>query len=68
MDEGLITKKGDSNTYQLRRLRDGSEHLVLKSYFSVDDLMRIFGKYAQRFSRKNVFYGKYFWYLLYELK
>jgi ubiquinone/menaquinone biosynthesis C-methylase UbiE len=65
--EGLIVKEGDSNTYQIRKL-DGREHLVLKNYFSVDDLMRIFGKYARRFSRKNVFYGKYFWYLIYELK
>jgi ubiquinone/menaquinone biosynthesis C-methylase UbiE len=68
MDEGLITKEGDSNTYQLRKLRDGSEHLVLKNYFSVDDLISIFGKYAKKLSRENVFYGKYFWYLFYELK
>jgi ubiquinone/menaquinone biosynthesis C-methylase UbiE len=65
--EGLIVREGDSNTYQLREL-DGSKHLVLKNYFSVDDLMRIFGKYAKRFSRENVFYGRYFWYLFYELK
>jgi ubiquinone/menaquinone biosynthesis C-methylase UbiE len=68
MDEGLITKEGDSNTYQLRKLRDGSEYLVLKNYFSVDDLISIFGKYAKKLSRENVFYGKYFWYLFYELK
>jgi hypothetical protein len=48
--------------YQLRKL-DGSNHLVLKNYFSVRDLVRIFGKYAKRFGRENVFYGKYFWYL-----
>lgn len=68
MDEGLITREGDNNTYQLRKLRDGSEHLVLKNFFSVDDLMRIFRKFASRFDRENVFYGKYFWYLSYELK
>jgi ubiquinone/menaquinone biosynthesis C-methylase UbiE len=64
--EGL--KKGDNNTYQLRKLQDGSEHLVLKNYFSVDELIGIFGKYDRRFSRENVFYGKYFWYLFYELQ
>ena len=65
--EELIAKKGDNNTYQLRKLKDGSEHSVLKNYFSVDELMGIFGKCARGFSRENVFYGKYFWYLSYEL-
>jgi ubiquinone/menaquinone biosynthesis C-methylase UbiE len=64
----LIKKEGYVNTYRLRKLRDGSEHLVLKNYFCVDELVEIFAKYARGFGRTNVFYGKYFWYLSYQLK
>jgi len=51
----LITKKGDENTYKLRISKDGSEHLVLKNYFSVDELIRIFGGYVNNFGRENIF-------------
>jgi len=64
----LITKEGDENTYKLRRLKDGSENFILKNYFSVDDLIKIFGKHIEEFNRKNIFYGKCFWYVTYELK
>lgn len=64
----FVTKKGDENTYKLRRLKDRSECLILKNYFSVDELIRIFSKYDKEFSRENVFYGNYFWYVVYELR
>jgi ubiquinone/menaquinone biosynthesis C-methylase UbiE len=64
----FVKKEGDINTYKMRKLGDGSEHLVLKNYFSVDELVRIFARHARGFGRKNVFYGKYYWYLLYKLK
>jgi len=64
----FVKKEGDVNTYKLRKLGDGSEHLVLKNYFSVDELVSIFAKHARGFDGKNVFYGKYYWYLYYRLK
>jgi ubiquinone/menaquinone biosynthesis C-methylase UbiE len=64
----FIKKDGDINTYKMRKLEDGTEHLVLKNYFSASELIRIFGKHAKEFGRKNVFYGKYYWYLFYRLK
>jgi ubiquinone/menaquinone biosynthesis C-methylase UbiE len=64
----FVKKEGDINTYKMRKLGDGSEHLVLKNYFSVDELVRIFAKHAKGFAGKNVFYGEYYWYLFYKLK
>ena len=64
----LLAEEDDENTYKLRKLKDGSEHLVLKNYFSVDELMRIFGKYTKGFNRENVFCGKYYWCMSYELR
>jgi len=64
----LITKEGDENTYKLRILKDGSENLILKNYFSVKELIKIFDKHVEGFDIKNIFYGKCFWYVTYELK
>ena len=64
----LIKKEGKENTYKLRRLKDGSENLVLKNYFSTNKLLKIFSKHVKRFSGENVFYGNYFWYITYELE
>lgn len=62
----FITKESDENTYKLRRLKDGSKHLVLKNYLSIDELTEIFSKHAKKFWKKDIFYGNYFWYILYE--
>ena len=64
----FIKKDGNVNTYKKRKLQDGSEHLILKNYFSVDELITIFAKHARRFHKKNVFYGKFYWCLYYKLK
>ena len=64
----LMVKKEEEDMYKLRRLKDGSEHLVLKNYFSIEELMEIFSKYDNEFCRDNVFYGKCFWYLFYEVR
>jgi SAM-dependent methyltransferase len=64
----LVTREGDENTYKLRSLKDGSECLILKNYFAVDELTAIFKKYATKFGRENVFYGNRYWYVTYELK
>ena len=53
----LIVKKSNENTYKLRKLKDGSEYLVLKNYFSTDELVKIFRRHVKGFSKENVFYG-----------
>jgi ubiquinone/menaquinone biosynthesis C-methylase UbiE len=64
----LVTREGEEDTYKLRGLKDGSEHLVLKNYLSAEELIEIFSKYDRGFSRDNIIYGNYFWYLIYELR
>lgn len=64
----LVTREGEEDTYKLRSLKDGSEHLVLKNYLSTEELVEIFSKYDRGFGRDRVIYGGYFWYLVYELR
>ncbi len=64
----LILKEGDDNTYKLRKLLDGSEHIILKNYFTAQDLINIFQKYVPHFSKKNIYIDKYFWYVAYEVQ
>lgn len=63
----LVRKSGDQNTYKLRKLKDGSETLVLKNYYTANELLEIFRKYDFSITIKNVFYGKCFWYVSYQL-
>ena len=63
----LIRKKGDANTYKLRILKDGSESLVIKNYYSLNELVSIFQQFDPTFTEKNVFYGRCFWYLSYRI-
>ena len=64
----LIRKEGDENTYKHRTLRDGSEFMIVKNYFSAEDLIEIFRRYVACFDEDNVFHGKCFWYVDYELR
>jgi SAM-dependent methyltransferase len=64
----FVKKEDDINTYKMRKLEDGSEHLVLKNYYSIDELVKIFARHTREFGRKNIFYGKYYWYLSYKSK
>ncbi len=64
----LVAKKGKEDTYKLRRLKNESEYLVLKNYFSIEELMGIFSKYDNEFNREKVFYGKCFWYIIYRVQ
>lgn len=57
----LVRKSKDKNTYKLRKLNNGEENLVLKNYFTPDELILIFKQYDKTFSKKNIFYGKCFW-------
>lgn len=64
----LVTKKDDINTYKLRKLKDNTKQLILKNYYSKNDLVDIFSKYASSFSKENIFYGKYAWCVFYKLQ
>ena len=63
----LISRAGDDNTYRRRTLRDGSEHVIIKNYYSVEDLGAIFGRHVPGLSAANVFIGQHFWYITYRL-
>jgi demethylmenaquinone methyltransferase/2-methoxy-6-polyprenyl-1,4-benzoquinol methylase len=61
----LQTKPDDLNTYKLRTLNDGSQHLIVKNYFTLEELVERFSAYSKDFSEKNVFMGKCFWWVSY---
>lgn len=63
----LIRRAGDDNTYRRRTLRDGSEHVIIKNYYSAEDLIAIFGQHVPGLSAANVFIGQHFWYITYRL-
>jgi len=63
----LVSKEGDENTYKLRKLKNGSEHLVLKNYFSVQELLGIFGGYAKGLGKESIYYGECYWSIAYEV-
>lgn len=63
----LVHKSNDENTYKSRKLKDNSEHVVLKNYYSLKELVLIFQKHLPNFTQKNIFYGKCFWYLRYQI-
>ncbi len=63
----LVSREGDDNTYRQRTLRDGSEHVIIKNYYSAEDLIAIFGKHVPGLSAANVFTGQHFWYVAYQL-
>ena len=63
----LISRAGDDNTYRRRALRDGSEHVIIKNYYSAEDLSAIFGQHVPGLRAANVFIGRHFWYIAYRL-
>jgi hypothetical protein len=54
----------DGDTFELRRLRNGSKHLVLKNYFSDNELITALGA---RVSRVCIERSKYYWSLYYQV-
>jgi len=64
----LVRKADDVNTYKLRKLDDGSEHAIVKNYYSREELLRIFSELSPDFTPENLFYGKHFWYAQYLLR
>ncbi|MFC1802672.1 class I SAM-dependent methyltransferase [Thermoproteota archaeon] len=61
----LQTKPDDPNTYKLRTLNNGTQHLIVKNYFTTTDLVELFGKVSKGINKKNVFMGKCFWWINY---
>ncbi len=59
----LIRKNGEEDTYKSRQL-GSSQELVLKNYYSKDELDEIFGNHS---TSLKVHYGKCFWYVSYEM-
>ncbi len=62
-----VGKEGDPNTYKIRSLKDGGVFTIVKNYFSVEDLVEIFGRHVEGFSENNVMHGECFWYVDYVL-
>ena len=63
----LVEKTGDPNTYKLRTLNDGSQHMIVKNYYGKAELVEIFSRHTKGVSEKNVFYGNCFWWIKYKL-
>lgn len=61
----LQTKQDDPNTYKLRTLNDGSQHLIVKNYFTTEELAELFGAHSKGVNEKNVFMGHCFWWISY---
>ena len=52
------------NTYQLRKLKDGSEYEVLKNFYLENELKNIFKNCSSNFEIINL---KYYWMIKYEV-
>jgi ubiquinone/menaquinone biosynthesis C-methylase UbiE len=63
-----VAKPRDPNTYKLRTLEDGSKHLIVKNYYTKDELIELFSKHTSGITGENIFLGKCFWWIKYSLK
>lgn len=61
----LIDTDKNGNTYKLRTLQNGSQHTILKNYYSFDELADFFSKFDPNFSENSLFYGEHFWFVKY---
>mgnify|MGYP006281218339 CR=1 FL=1 len=62
----LETKPDDPNTYKLRTLNDGTQHLIVKNYFTTEELVEYFSACSKGIDDKNVYMGKCFWWINYQ--
>ncbi|MBD3171144.1 methyltransferase domain-containing protein, partial [Candidatus Bathyarchaeota archaeon] len=62
----LETKPDDPNTYKLRTLNDGTQHLIVKNYFTTEELVEYFSACSKGIDEKNVYMGKCFWWINYQ--
>jgi len=63
-----------SDVFEYYRRRQGSTRrsmtgkmTIVKNYVSTNDLVEIFSSHVERFKGNNVFLGRCFWYVDYEL-
>ena len=63
----LVMKEGDANSYKLRELKDGTKHLVLKNYFSKNELTRVLESGQVRAKVEEIFFGKSYWFVSYSV-
>ena len=61
----IAERDAEGNTYQLRRLADGSENRVLKNFPSESDLRSALAPHARAFAYRPL---EYYWLAEYELK
>ncbi|MFX0113966.1 MAG: class I SAM-dependent DNA methyltransferase [Candidatus Hodarchaeota archaeon] len=63
----LVRIQGDSlNTYKKRQSAEEEPFLILKNYYSEDNLLEVFQHHNVSLNPANIFYGKRFWFLLYK--
>lgn len=62
----LETKPDYPNTYKLRTLNDGTQHLIVKNYFTIEELVEYFSACGKGIDEKNVYMGKCFWWINYQ--
>jgi len=60
----LVAPTGERDTYKRRALDDGSTQLVLKNYFSRDELTALLAPHARDL---DIHVGQHFWWLSYHL-
>lgn len=63
----LIQETGSDDTYKKRTLKDGREYTIIKNYYSAEDLTTIFSGHVKGFDLTNIFHGRCFWYVSYEI-
>lgn len=63
----VVTKEGDENTYKIRTLKDGSQHTIIKNYYSTDELIDVFSGHVSDFNEGNVFQGHCFYWVDYRI-
>jgi RimJ/RimL family protein N-acetyltransferase len=60
----LVSHGGDSDTYKLRQLENGTSYEILKNYYSDNELREIFKEYADNL---EIFMGECFWWVRYQV-
>jgi len=63
----LVEKSGEVDTFKLRRLRGGSEFLVVKNYYSREELVDLLSPYARGLMSDNVWFGEDYWFVFFEV-
>lgn len=61
----LLKQEGGDNTYKRRRFSDGTEHKVLKNYYSLNELTALIGASSKGAAPIDTFFGNYYWYVAY---